>query len=250
MVNQQDIFDSSKNDIVNAVDYGEFKRLLAASECRLCPLCEGRNSIVVDRGDPGARIMAVGEAPGREEDAKGLAFVGRAGKLLGGGRAARRAKAPPHYHAACPAAMEPLEPRILLSAGDLDPTFGNGGMVTTDTYDPSWPADDIGRAVVAVQADGKLVVAGQSFDSDTATDFALARYNADGSLDSSFGEDGKVMTDFGSRRDTAYALASSAPAAIRLRCQRTRCGAPRIRYIPTATSSTKDRTDVQLWMAM
>ena len=51
---------------------------------------------------------------------------------------------------------------------------------------------------MAIQADGKIVVAGQS-PTAAATDFALARYNADGSLDTSFDGDGKVTTDFGSR---------------------------------------------------
>jgi uncharacterized delta-60 repeat protein len=70
--------------------------------------------------------------------------------------------------------------------GDLDPTFGGGdGIVTTDFggTDPAW--------AVAVQPDGKIVVAGGS------KDFELARYNEDGSLDTSFGGDGKVTTDFG-----------------------------------------------------
>ncbi|MBF8255996.1 MAG: putative delta-60 repeat protein [Anaerolineales bacterium] len=67
--------------------------------------------------------------------------------------------------------------------GSLDTTFGTGGKVTTafgtDTNDRSWS--------VAIQSDGKIVAAGES-----AGFFALARYNADGSLDSSFGTGGKV----------------------------------------------------------
>ena len=45
-----------------------------------------------------------------------------------------------------------------------------------------------------IQADGKIVVAGTASDYD---DFALARYNADGSLDTTFSGDGKLTTDFG-----------------------------------------------------
>jgi uracil-DNA glycosylase family 4 len=51
-------------------------------DCRRCPLAEGRKTIVFGQGDPHARLMFVGEAPGADEDEQGLAFVGRAGQLL------------------------------------------------------------------------------------------------------------------------------------------------------------------------
>jgi DNA polymerase len=51
-------------------------------ECRLCPLCKNRNLAVPGSGPSPAKIMLVGEAPGREEDMTGKPFVGRAGKLL------------------------------------------------------------------------------------------------------------------------------------------------------------------------
>jgi uncharacterized delta-60 repeat protein len=70
--------------------------------------------------------------------------------------------------------------------GALDPSFGIGGEVTTD-----FGGFDVAQAV-AVQSDGKIVAVGSS-----GGDFALARYNADGSLDSGFGSGGKVTTDFG-----------------------------------------------------
>jgi len=66
----------------DATTYRGFREALAASGCSLCPLSAGRTHIVVDRGDPAARVMAIGEAPGAEEDRSGLAFVGRAGRLL------------------------------------------------------------------------------------------------------------------------------------------------------------------------
>jgi DNA polymerase len=47
-----------------------------------CPLRQGARQLVFADGRPGARLMIVGEAPGREEDEKGLPFVGRAGRLL------------------------------------------------------------------------------------------------------------------------------------------------------------------------
>jgi DNA polymerase len=52
--------------------------------CQLCPLSEGRNFAVPGSGPVPAEIMLVGEAPGREEDLRGLPFVGRAGRLLDG----------------------------------------------------------------------------------------------------------------------------------------------------------------------
>ena len=51
-------------------------------ECRRCALCKGRRNIVFGVGDPHARVVFVGEAPGREEDEKGAPFVGEAGRLL------------------------------------------------------------------------------------------------------------------------------------------------------------------------
>jgi len=51
-------------------------------DCKRCRLCEGRNQLVFGVGNPGARLMFVGEAPGRDEDRQGEPFVGRAGKLL------------------------------------------------------------------------------------------------------------------------------------------------------------------------
>src|SRR5262249_12135399 len=92
--------------------------------------------------------------------------------------------------------LEPLEDRTLLTAGALDPTFGDGGLVTTDfrSITRDNPAD-----LVVVQPDGKIVVAGSFFPNDfSATpEFALVRYNADGTLDSTFGTEGRVLTHFG-----------------------------------------------------
>lgn len=54
----------------------------ACSQCHRCGLAESRQQVVVGRGNPAARLLLIGEAPGAEEDASGLPFVGRAGKLL------------------------------------------------------------------------------------------------------------------------------------------------------------------------
>ena len=79
------------------------------------------------------------------------------------------------------------------AAGDLDPTFGTAGMVMTDIN----RSTDIAQAV-AVQADGKLVVVGQTYKHNdfSGEDFVVTRYNTDGTLDNSFGSGGKVRTDF------------------------------------------------------
>lgn len=51
--------------------------------CQQCPLAkQGRTQIVFGQGSPNAKLMFVGEAPGRDEDLTGIPFVGRAGKLL------------------------------------------------------------------------------------------------------------------------------------------------------------------------
>jgi len=51
-------------------------------KCRLCELGDQRTNAVPGQGNPNAQLMFIGEAPGADEDAKGLAFVGRAGQLL------------------------------------------------------------------------------------------------------------------------------------------------------------------------
>jgi uncharacterized delta-60 repeat protein len=141
--------------------------------------------------------------------------------------------------------------------GSLDPTFGNGGIVTTDfgdtvdfgnsatlqpdgkivmagyagpelhftvarynadgtlddTFDgDGWVQANIGNpykggiADVLLQPDGKILVGGQSFNGSNH-DFALLRYNSDGSPDASFDVDGQVTTDFAGDEDYCYAIA-------------------------------------------
>jgi DNA polymerase len=51
-------------------------------DCRRCGLAASRTELVYGVGNPNARLLLVGEAPGREEDAKGEPFVGEAGRLL------------------------------------------------------------------------------------------------------------------------------------------------------------------------
>src|SRR5262245_24339615 len=83
--------------------------------------------------------------------------------------------------------VEQLEDRTLLSAGALDPTFGDGGRLATSfvgaSRDEAWD--------MAVQADGKIVAVGTSSGS-----FAVTRYNPGGTLDAGFGSGGQVTTSF------------------------------------------------------
>ena len=71
-----------------------------------------------------------------------------------------------------------------LSQGTLDSSFGNNGIVTID-FDSS-----VGASCICIQTDGKIVVAGGSLQN-----IALARYNSNGTLDESFGQSGKIITD-------------------------------------------------------
>jgi uncharacterized delta-60 repeat protein len=74
--------------------------------------------------------------------------------------------------------------------GALDPTFDRDGKVTTD-----FGSSD-GAKALALQADGKLVAAGFALRLDVGNDFALARYKPNGALDRTFGQAGRVTTDF------------------------------------------------------
>ena len=111
------------------------------------------------------------------------------------------------FSAACgagappPQAVGPGTRASVRLAGQLDPTFGDGGKLTTDFGSTNEEA----RGVV-VQPDGKILVAGSSFEGDNA-DFALARYNRDGSLDATFDGDGKVVTPNGSTSDDCFGMA-------------------------------------------
>ncbi len=90
--------------------------------------------------------------------------------------------------------LDPVSPKIATSqipvkvsnpnAGTADTRFGTAGIVQS----PITNRDDVAYAM-AIQSDGKIVVGGYS-DQGIATDFALQRYNADGTLDTSFGTNG------------------------------------------------------------
>lgn len=90
-----------------------------------------------------------------------------------------------------------------LPDGRLDPSFDRDGILTT-TFGGKTSAPQ--PYAVVMQSDGKILVAGTVGHSGTATrdDFALVRYNATGSLDQTFGQGGKVLTDFGSEHGKTY----------------------------------------------
>lgn len=94
--------------------------------------------------------------------------------------------------------------------GSLDTGFGDGGKVITSINTGADKAYD-----TAIQADGKIIAAGMTTSVVTGKDFALVRYNTDGSLDTSFGTNGIVTTDvqLGSD-DVAYSLALQADGKI------------------------------------
>ena len=82
--------------------------------------------------------------------------------------------------------------------GTLDTGFGVGGKVLTNFEGSSYES----LQALAIQGDGKIVAAGATSTFGTGSDFGLARYNANGTLDTSFdavGKDGKVRTDFAAK---------------------------------------------------
>ncbi len=68
------------NALVMKVSWDALNERLQA--CEECVLCEARTNVVPGEGDPNAALMFIGEGPGRDEDASGRPFVGRAGQLL------------------------------------------------------------------------------------------------------------------------------------------------------------------------
>lgn len=94
------------------------------------------------------------------------------------------------------------------SDGTLDTSFNGTGKVTTSVGN----GDDVGNSV-AIQGDCKIVVAGYS-NSGSNYDFAVVRFNSDGSLDTSFNGIGKVTTDFGGSDDSGYSVAIQADGKI------------------------------------
>ncbi|WP_266160133.1 delta-60 repeat domain-containing protein [Dyella silvatica] len=90
------------------------------------------------------------------------------------------------------------------TSGALDTSFNGTGKITTT---PSSSCSGQARAL-ALQADGKIVVAGTSCPNFNSTrNFTIYRYNTDGSLDSTFGSSGKATVNFSAGASEAYAVA-------------------------------------------
>jgi uncharacterized delta-60 repeat protein len=90
--------------------------------------------------------------------------------------------------------------------GSLDTTFGNSGIVTT-----SFPGQGSYASALALQSDGKIIAAGTDYvnfssDDSSNTDFALARYNTDGTPDATFGVGGQITTDFDGFNDDVFSV--------------------------------------------
>lgn len=84
--------------------------------------------------------------------------------------------------------LEALEDRRMMAIGDLDPAFGDSGIFSQDYPLSVWQSS---IATTAVQSDGKIVAVGSAFPTSTA----IARFNPDGSLDPTFGANGRVLVD-------------------------------------------------------
>jgi uncharacterized delta-60 repeat protein len=88
-----------------------------------------------------------------------------------------------------------------LPQGGLDQTWGHSGKVIT-TFGKSF---DVAYGI-AMQANGKIVVAGRVHRTFTGSDFGVVRYNTDGSVNMPFGTSGKAITDFDGSDDGARGL--------------------------------------------
>ena len=86
----------------------------------------------------------------------------------------------------------------LNSNGSFDTTFNGSGKVLTSVGGTSYRGNS-----VVIQPDGKIVVAGSSYNSNSAEDFLVIRYNSNGSLDTTFDDDGIVTTLFSNNTDIA-----------------------------------------------
>src|SRR5262249_61812279 len=97
----------------------------------------------------------------------------------------------------------PPDPAWLLAAGAVHTPFGASGARAI-----AYLFANNSAHAVAIQSDGKIVVAGQTYQAGSQlSDFLVIRLNADGSRDSSFGTNGLVTTDFGGGEDEATAIA-------------------------------------------
>ena len=121
--------------------------------------------------------------------------------------------------------------------GDLDPTFGNGGIVITEAGGVIESAH-----AIAIQSDRKIVIAGFT-RLGSFNDFLLARYNANGSLDTTFGTNGMVITSITNDHDVANAVAIQSDGKIVAAGYSLNQGCSLARYMPNGTLDSAFGTD-------
>ena len=85
----------------------------------------------------------------------------------------------------------------LAASGDLDMKFDGDGMVITDVNAVNPGGRDIVQGIAIQPADGKIVAAGYTYAVSNDNNFAITRYNPNGSLDATFSGDGRLVTNFG-----------------------------------------------------
>jgi len=121
------------------------------------------------------------------------------------------------------------------ASGEPVGSFGNGGMVTTVAG--TVPGNDNGLSL-AVQADGKILMAGEAYNPPYASDICVIRYNTNGTLDQSFGNGGIALTDIDGSFDQASSVSVQNDGKIVVSGNTTYQGQPRVllaRFMPNGS---------------
>ena len=130
-----------------------------------------------------------------------------------------------------------LPAMTLAAPGDLDLSFGSGGKVVT--RGGGFPGFGLsGAYAMAIQSDGKIVVAGEGTAGSGTWDFAVARFNTNGSFDTSFGGTGIVITPVGNSQDRAFSVAIQADGKIVAAGYSYNDGIGVVRYNPNGSLDT------------
>ena len=195
---------STHDDVANALALQPDGKILAAGAADAALGSSSKNFALaryLPDGSPdtsfGAGGKVVTDFEGDSDEAHGVVVLPDGNILVGGAMThpggSGRAFALARYHA----------------DGSPDLSFGSGGKVTT-----VFPAGPSAANALAVQTNGKILLAGTVVTSDYNTAWGLARYLADGSPDISFGTDGLVVTNFDTGVDIAQALVIQADGKI------------------------------------
>jgi len=128
----------------------------------------------------------------------------------------------------------------MAASGDLDTTFDSDGLVNTNIIAANPMRTDYAQGI-ALQPDGKIIAAGFSAGSAIMIqDFAVIRYNTDGSLDTTFSGDGKLLTNFGGRDEArGVAVQSNGKIVVAgMQCNSGLCDVALARYNPGGALDT------------